>query len=341
MSAAFAQSRISGTRKVAVLLAVLGEEAAGAVLRQLPEQDVQAIAEELVTLENVPAEVAHDILEEFHRTATSETAKAWGGPSYVKGLLARTFGEEASNVVLRKIAQSGENGSAQFAWAKAVDPKQLAKFLEEEHPQTIALVLAHLESKLASAILLKLAEDVRSNAVRRLAELRQFSPEMVKRIAVVLQKKAQSLGEQNRQSYSGVKSVAELMNRMDSASAGSILEAIEREEPKLAVGIRNLMFTFEDFLGLPEAALREWVGAVDKKTLGLALKGASEELKNHIFRAMSSRAVEMLKEDMEVMGPVRAKEVAKAQEEAVATARKLESEGKLVLKMEGDDEYLV
>ena len=342
MSAAFAQSsRISGTRKVAVLLAVLGEEAAGAVLRQLPERDVQAIAEELVTLEDVPPEVAHEILEEFHRTAGSDTARAWGGPSYVKGLLAKTFGEEASNLVLHKIAQSGENGSMQFAWAKAVEPKQLAKFLEEEHPQTIALVLAHLESKLASAVLLKLPEEVRSTAVRRLAELRQFSPDMVKRIAAVLQKKVQSLGEQNRQSYSGVKSVAELMNRMDSAAAGSILEAIEREEPKLAVGIRNLMFTFEDFLGLPEASLREWVGAVDKKTLGLALKGASEELKNHIFRAMSSRAVEMLKEDMEVLGPVRAKEVAKAQEEAVATARKLESEGKLVLKMEGDDEFLV
>ena len=336
-----AASRISGPRKVAVLLAVLGEEAAGAVLRQLPERDVQAIAEELVTLENVPPDVAHEILEEFHQTANSETARAWGGPGYVKGLLAKTFGEEASNVVLRKIAQAGENGSAQFAWARGVEPKQLAKFLEEEHPQTIALVLAHLESKLASAVLLKLPDHVRSNAVRRLAELRQFSPDMVKRIATVLQKKVQSLGEQNRQSYSGVKSVAELMNRMDSAAAGSILEAIEREEPKLAVGIRNLMFTFEDFLGLPEASLREWVGAVDKKTLGLALKGASEELKNHIFRAMSSRAVEMLKEDMEVLGPVRAKEVAKAQEEAVATARKLESEGKLVLKMEGDDEYLV
>jgi flagellar motor switch protein FliG len=151
----------------------------------------------------------------------------------------------------------------------------------------------------------------------------------------------ESLGEQNRQSYSGVKSVAELMNRMEATAAGSILEAIERDEPKLAVGIRNLMFTFEDILGLPEASLREFVGAADKKVLALALKGASEDLKNHIFRAMSSRAVEMLKEDMEVLGPVRAKEVAKAQEEAVATARKLESEGKLVLKMEGDDEYLV
>ena len=332
---------IAGPRKVAVLLALLGEDAAGAVLRQLGEKEVQSIAEELVTIDSVPSEVAQEVLEEFYLSTASDGPKPYGGPGYVKGLLAKAFGEETSNNVLRRIAKAAENGGEQFLWMQAVDPQQLAKFLEEEHPQTIALVLAHLDSKTASAVLMRLSEQVRANAVRRLAELRQFSPETVKKIAGVLRRKVESLGEQTRQSYSGVKSVAELMNRMEATAAGSILEAIEREEPKLAVGIRNLMFTFEDILGLPEASLREFVGAADKKTLALALKGASEELKNHIFRAMSSRAVEMLKEDMEVLGPVRAKEVAKAQEEAVAVARKLESEGKLVLKMEGDDEYLV
>jgi flagellar motor switch protein FliG len=332
---------MSGSRKAAVLLATLGDEAASAVLRQLGDKEVQAIAEELVTLDDVSPELAHQILEEFHRGSGSDAGKAWGGPGYVKALLVKTFGEEASNAVLRRIAQAEEANGALFRWMQAVNPAQIAKFLEEEHPQTIALVLAHLDSKLASAVLLKLPEGVRSVAVRRLAELRQFSPDTVRKIAAVLRKKVESLGEQNQRSYSGVKSVADLMNRMEATAAGTILEAIEREEPKLAVGIRNLMFTFEDFLGLPEAALREWVGAIDKKTLAMALKGGSEELKNHIFRAMSSRAVEMLKEDMDVLGPVRAKDVAKAQEEAVAAARKLESEGKLVLKMEGDDEYLV
>ncbi len=336
-----AQSSFSGTRKAAVLLAVLGEDAASMVLRNLGEKEVQAIAEEMVTIDSVPPELAHEVLEEFYRNANSDGPKVVGGPGYVKALLAKTFGEEISNAVLQRIAKAAENGGAQFHWMQSADPKQVAKLLEEEHPQTVALVLAHLDSRVASAVLLKMSEGVRGNAVRRLAELRQFSPEMVKKIAVVLRRKLESSGETNRQSYSGVKSVADLMNRMEPATAGSILEAIEREEPKLAVGIRNLMFTFEDILGLPEASLREWVGAVDKKTLALALKGASEELKNHIFRAMSSRAVEMLKEDMDVMGPVRAKEVAKAQEDAVATARKLESEGKLVLKMDGDDEYLV
>jgi flagellar motor switch protein FliG len=332
---------LAGPRKVAILLALLGEDAAGAVLRQLGEKEIQSIAEELVTIDSVPSEIAQDVLEEFYLGTGADSTKAYGGPGYVKGLLAKTFGDEVSNKVLRQIAKTAESGGEQFLWMQTVDPQQLAKFLEEEHPQTIALVLAHLDSKTASSVLMRLSEQVRASAVRRLAELRQFSPETVKKIASVLKSKIDSLGEQTRQSYSGVKSVAELMNRMEATAAGSILEAIERDEPKLAVGIRNLMFTFEDILGLPEASLREFVGAADKKTLALALKGASEELKNHIFRAMSSRAVEMLKEDMEVLGPVRAKEVAKAQEESVAVARKLESEGKLVLKMEGDDEYLV
>jgi flagellar motor switch protein FliG len=334
-------SSVTGPRKVAVLLALLGEDAASVLLRQLGEKEIQTIAEELVTIDSVPSEIAQEVLEEFYHGTTSDGPKAWGGPGYVKGLLVKSFGEETSNNVLRRIAKTAESGGAQFLWMQTVDPQQLAKFLEEEHPQTIALVLAHLDSKTASSVLMRLSERVRSNAVRRLAELRQFSPETVRKIASVLRKKMESLGEQSRQSYSGVETVAELMNRIEANAAGSILEAIEREEPKLAVGIRNLMFTFEDILGLPEASLREFVGAADKKTLALALKGASEELKNHIFRAMSSRAVEMLKEDMEVLGPVRAKDVAKAQEEAVAVARKLESEGKLVLKMEGDDEYLV
>jgi flagellar motor switch protein FliG len=332
---------VTGTRKVAVLLASLGEDAASSLLRHLGEKDIQAIAEELVTIDSIPPEVAHQVLEEFYRATTHEAPAAWGGPGYVKDLLAKTFGEETSRTVLRRIAETAEAGANQFSWMRSVDSKQIAKLLEEEHPQTIALVLAHLDSKSASAVLLRLPDAIRHNAVRRLAELRQFSPEMVKRIATVLRKRVESLSEPDRQSYAGIKSVADLMNRMEPTAAGGILEAIEREEPKLAVGIRNLMFTFEDILGLPEASLREWVSAVDKKTLALALRGASEELQTHIFRAMSSRAVEMLKEDMDVLGPVRAKDVTKAQEDAVAVARKLEAEGKLVLKMGADDEYLV
>jgi flagellar motor switch protein FliG len=221
------------------------------------------------------------------------------------------------------------------------DPAQLARFLENEHPQTVALILAHLDAKAGAALLMKLPEQVRGEAVKRLAQLRQFSPEMAEKVSVVLNRRLQSMGEQSRRTYAGFKSVAELMNRLEPTSARTILEAIDRDQPQLAINIRNLMFTFEDFVTVNEVGIRELLSHLDKKTLALALKGASEELRSHIFRSMSSRAVEMLKEDMDTLGPVRTRDVGKAQQEAVAIARKLEMEGKITLKAESDDEYVV
>jgi len=220
------------------------------------------------------------------------------------------------------------------------DPQQLAKFLEEEHPQTIALILAHLDSKRGSELLMKLPETLRAEATLRLAQLRQFSPEIAQKVSLALHKRLEALGEQHRRAYAGFQGVADLLNHMDPVQAKLILEAIEKDDPKVALSIRNLMFTFQDLLGVPEAGIREWLGQLDKKTLAMSLRGATEELKNYIFKSMSSRAVEMLKEDMEVLGPVKARDVSKAQQEAVAVARKLEAEGKISLGGE-EDEYVM
>ena len=182
--------------------------------------------------------------------------------------------------------------------------------------------------------------ELRAEAIKRLAQLRQFSPEMAERVSVVLHKRLEALGEQSRRAYAGLRGVADVMNRLDITMAKTILEGIEKEDPKLALSIRNLMFTFEDLLTVPEAGIRELLGQMEKKTLATALRGASEELKNYIFKSMSSRAVEMLKEDMEVLGPVKSRDIHKAQLEAVGVARKLEAEGKISLTPEGDDEYV-
>jgi flagellar motor switch protein FliG len=198
----------------------------------------------------------------------------------------------------------------------------------------------HVDSKQASALLMRLPEELRAEAIKRLAQLRQFSPEMAERVSVVLHKRLEALGEQSRRAYAGLRGVAELMNRLDLATAKTILEGIEKEDPKLALSIRNLMFTFEDLLTVPEAGIRELLGQMDKKILATALRGASEELKSYIFKSMSTRAVEMLKEDMEVLGPVKSREINKAQLEAVAVARRLETEGKLALTQEGEDEFV-
>jgi len=164
---------------------------------------------------------------------------------------------------------------------------------------------------------------------------------MVQKISLILSRKMLSLGEQSRRGFGGVKAVADLLNTVDSRLSTTILEAVEQDSPQLAVSIRNFMFTFEDFLEVPEASIRELLGQLDKKSLGMALKGASEDLKNHFFKCMSSRAVEMLKEDMESLGPIRSREVNQAQQDSIALARKLETQGKMVLKNEAEDAFVV
>ena len=290
---------------------------------------------EIAGLTHVDAETALTVLEEFERLVMAGDYLAQGGKEYANKLLIKAFGEEGAKELLHQVSLTAEMSAGKLDSLRKADPQQLAKFIEGEHPQTIALILAHLEAKQASALLMRLPEELRAEAIKRLAQLRQFSPEMAQRVSVVLHKRLEALGEQSRRAYAGLRGVADLMNRLEITTAKTILEGIEKEDPKLALSIRNLMFTFEDLLTVPEAGIRELLGQMDKKTLATALRGASEELKNYIFKSMSSRAVEMLKEDMEVLGPVKSREIHKAQMEAVAVARKLEAEGKLTLTPEG------
>jgi flagellar motor switch protein FliG len=285
---------VSGVRKAAILMALLGEEGASVVFRNLPEDDVQRITEELTAMGNVPMEVGQQVLEEYNRLTMAQEFLAQGGPDYAGKLLLKAFGEDGARQLLDRVAKAQKLNVNKVESLQKADPQQLARFLEGEHPQTLALILGHLEAKHAATLLMKLPTEVRAEAVKRLAHLRQFSPEMAERVSVVLHRRLQSVGEQRRRTYSGFKSVAELMNRLESDTAKSILETIEHEEPKLSLEIRSLMFTFEDFLQVPEQSLRELMGQVDKRMLAMALKGASEELRACIYRTMSSRAVDMM-----------------------------------------------
>ena len=334
-------AKLRGLQKAAILLVVLGEEAAAGIYRHLPEPQIQRITQEIAELRHVPAETVVEVLEEYYKLTTTQEYVAQGGTAYANKLLVKAFGPESAKLLLEQVSRAQEISASKLDSLQKADPQQLAKFLESEHPQTIALILAHLDVRQSTALIMKLPEPSRAEVVKRLAKLRAFSPEMAQKVAIVLHRRLQSLGEQSRRAYAGFKGVADLLNQLDPGSVKTILEAIEADDAALALSIRNLMFTFEDFLSVPEAGLRELLGALDKKVLAMALKGASEQLKNHVFKTMSSRAVEMLKEDMEVLGPVRSKDVAKAQQEVVAAARKLETEGKLMLKTEGEDEYVV
>ena len=340
MSGAKAKSALSGARKAAILLTVLGEEAAAVICRQLSSADVQQIAAEVASLDSIPPELAQQVLEEYQQQATAHRFVIQGGAEYAARLLKKTFGEDNGKDLAQKVTQLQRSGASKLEWLRNADPQKLTALLEKEHPQTIALIMAHLEPQHASPILSKLPTELQIDVVKRIAQLQEFSPEAAETISYVLNQKLKQSGVEKKQGPARVDSLPGLMNQLQPATSRAILEAIEKENAELANNIRNLMFTFEDLIGVPETALRDLLGSVDKKTLALALKGASEPVKEHIFKAMSSRAVEMLKEDMDVLGRVRGKDVAKAQQEAIATARQLEAEGKIVLRAEADDEFV-
>jgi flagellar motor switch protein FliG len=331
----------AGIRKAAILLVLLGEEVASLIFRNLTESELQKVTQEITDLGTLDHTEALAILNEYHNLAVTQEYIARGGTEYAERLLIKTLGEEGARAMMEAVGRAQELSASKLDSLQKADPQQLAKFLQGEHPQTIALIMAHLDPKQASALLMKLTEETRAAAVKRLAELRQFSPEMAQKVSVVLHRRLQALGEQSRRAYAGFKGVADLLNRMDPASGKVILELIERDDAKLATSIRNLMFTFDDLLGVPEVGIRELLAQLDKKILAQALKGASNELRDHLFKSMSTRAVDMLKEDMEALGPVRSKDVTKAQQDCVAAARKLEAQGKLQLKQDNEDELVV
>ena len=323
-----------------MLLVAVGEELAKEVLRALPEVDVQRLTEELADLRGITPELSAEILEEFWELLETQNFMIHGGLDYASRLLIEAFGKERAEDLLMLVRRSQEEAQGNLAKLQRTDPQQLGKLLDSEHPQTIALVLAHLDPRRASLVLDNLSEEHKVVSVQRLAEMRQFSPEMAQKVAHILHRRLESVGDTARKSYSGFKAVADLLNRLNAEEAKKILETIEDGAPELALGIRNLMFTFEDLVTVPAATIREIVSGVDKRQLALALRGAKDELRAQIFKSMSSRAVEMLKEDMEVLGPVRSREVAQAQQEILNLARRLEAEGKVVLKLETGDEML-
>lgn len=333
--------KLSGIRKAAILIVAVGDELGKKILQNLPESDVQRLTEELADLRNIPPDVSFAVVEEFYEMLATQQYMMHGGLEYATKLLVDSFGKQRAEDLLALVRRAHEANYGNLAMLQKADPQQLGKFLEGEHSQTVALVLAHLDPKRGSQVLESLGTEHRVEAIRRLAAMRQFTPEMAQKVAVILHKRMETVGNPSRKAYSGFKAVADLLNRLEAEHAKKILEEIEDDNPEMAVSIRNLMFTFEDLVTIPAASMRELVSAIDKRQLALALRGARDDLKAHVYRAMSSRAVEMLKEDMEVLGPVRSREVAQAQQEILNLARRLESEGKVILKLEQGDDLMM
>lgn len=337
----FSVAELPGIRKAALLMLGLGDDLARTLFQSLSENDVQRVTEEITRLGEVPATLLTQVMTEFFGLLETQQYMIRGGPEHAARLLTEAFGAHRAEELLMQVRKVRERTTGDMAVLQKMEPQQLSKFLANEHPQTVALVLAHLDPKRGSLLLMHLQPAMRVDAVRRLAEMRQFSPEMAQKVALVLHRRMDSLGSNGRKSYAGYKAVAELFNRLDQDASKGILDEIEEQDPKVAIGIRALMFTFEDLLTVPQPSIRELVAAADKKILAVAMKGSRENVRAHLFKAMSTRSADMLKDDMEALGPLRSRDVTAAQQELLNVANRLESEGKMVLRMEIDNELSV
>ena len=332
---------IAGLRKAAILLVTLGEEASAELLRQLEDQEVQDLGREVARLTSVSAEQAESVLDEFHQMSLAHDYLLKGGIEYARKLLNAAYGPENAKKLMDRLITALGTEVVNFDALHKADPQQLAKFIHNEHPQTIALVLSHLNPTQAAALLVSLPAEMRADIALRMANLDHISPEVIAKIATVIDQKLKALGEFSRESYGGVRAVSEMFNRLDSTSSKEILENIERSDPGLVETIRHLMFVFEDLMLIDEIGIKEVLARVDRKVLTVALKGTSEQLREHFLKAMSQRGAEMLREDMDVMGAVKIKDVEAAQQQIIAIVRQLESEGALSLKGSVGEQYVV
>src|SRR5579871_5950031 len=332
---------IPGLRKAAILVIMMGDQIGGEILKQLDEEEVQAIGREVARVSAISNEQSEAVLEEFYQMTVAHDYVIKGGIDYARKVLMNAFGPEHAQRILDRLVKALGAEAASFDTLQKADPQQLAKFIHNEHPQTIALVLSHLNPSQAAALLTSLPANLRSDVSLRMASLDQISPEIILKIAGVIGSKLMALGEFSRESYGGVRAVAEMLNRLDSASSKEILEVIEDRNTNLVETIRHLMFTFEDLLLIDPVGLKEVLAKIDRKVLTVALKGTSEQLRNQVLSCMSQRGADMLREDMDALGPIKIKEVQASQQQIIAVVRKLESEGVLSLKGTVGEQYVV
>ncbi len=334
------QTTMSGLRKAAIVALMIGEDASASIFKHLSEDEIETLLSEMAALGRVSSKMGEQVLEEFHQTAVAAEHVARGDIEFAKRVLVKSFGPDTARRMIDRVMRAFQS-NAGFASLERADPQQLSKFILGEHPQTIALILAHLQPANAAQLATLLPEELRVEVLTRMASLEDISPDVVSRISSVIELRLKALGGPSREQHGGVRAVAELFNRLERTVSTPVLEAIEEARPELAVSIRNLMFVFDDLLHVDDNGMREIIQRADKKGLTIALKGASDEIRQRFFTNMSKRAGEMLREEMEVLGAVRLRDVEKSQQEVVAIARKLEEEGLISTGAAAGEAYVV
>ena len=330
---------LNGVQKAAVLLITLGPERSADIFKHLKEEEIEELTLEIANTRTVAPEVKDAVLDEFYQVCLAQQYIAEGGIGYAKKLLDAALGNEKAQEVIAKLTASLQ--VRPFEFVRKTDPSQLLNFIQDEHPQTIAMILSYLTSTQASMVLGALAPEKQADVARRIAMMDRTSPDVIKEVERVLERRLSSLVNQDYTVVGGVDKIVEILNTVDRSTEKHIMESLEIEEPELADEIRKKMFVFEDILLLDDRAIQRVLRDVDNNDLAVALKGANEEVQNAIFNNMSKRLAVMIKEDMEFMGPVRMKDVEEAQQKIVGVIRRLEDAGEIVISRGGGDEIVV
>jgi|SRR5579862_1821654 len=323
-------AQVPGVRKAAIALVAMGDDASAALFKHFQEDEIERIVREIATLGNISTEQNDLVLTELRQLAIAGASVTAGGIDHAKRLLAKAMAPDQSRRLLDKVA-NGVKTQAGFDSLDKANPQQLAKFVVGEHPQTIAVILAHLSTTNGAQLLAQLPEELRTDVLMRMASLQDIPPDVIAHVSTVIQQRLRGLANVRREQRGGMRAVAELFNRLDKGMSRGALEQIEALSPDLAVSIRNLMFVFDDLIQIEAAGIREMINRADKRTLTIALKGASEPVRQHFLTNMSKRAADLQKEEMESMGTVKLREVEKAQQEVVGIARALEEEGLITI----------
>ncbi len=330
---------ISGPKKAAILMVALGSDASSHIFKNLDDAEVETLTTEISTLEGVTPEMREAVMEEFHQLAMAQQFISQGGIEYAQEVLERALGPRKAREILERVQNAIRTTG--FNLLEGVDPSQLVTYIQKEHPQTIALLLAHIDAQHAAPILSALPQELQVDVATRIATMESISPEVIDQVEHVLSQTIKNLFGGDVSEIGGVKSVAEILNYADRGSEKNILGNLERENPELATEIKNLMFVFEDILLLDDRSMQRLMKEIDTKELGLALKGATEEVQEKFFKNMSSRAAEMIHDDMEFMGPVRLKDVEESQQGIVDIIRRLEDDGEIMITGRGGEDEII
>ncbi len=333
------KSGLDGVQKSAVLLIALGPEKSSKIFKHLREDEIEQLTLEIANTSSVSPQTKEDVLSEFYEVCLAQQYIAEGGITYAKELLEKALGQDKAKDVIGKLTASLQ--VRPFEFIRKTDPGQLLNFIQDEHPQTIALILSYLPAQQSSQIVSALPPEKQADVAKRIATMDRTSPDVIKEVEGVLERKLASLVNQDYTIIGGVDAIVEILNAVDRGTERHILETLEIEEPELADEIRRKMFVFEDILSLDDRAIQRVLRDVDNNDLAIALKNANEEVQSVIFNNLSKRLAAMIKEDMDFMGPVRLKDVEEAQQKIVNIVRKLEDSAEIVISRGGGDEIIV